>query len=48
MPRSAKVGLAEGGLSERARRRALKIANEADLRIPAPKTMGRTAAWCPG
>ena len=31
--------LAEGGLSERARRRALEIANDADLRIRAPKTM---------
>ena len=31
--------LAEGGLSERARRRALEIANDADLRIQAPKTM---------
>ena len=30
--------IAEGGLSERARRRALEIANEADLRIRAPKT----------
>jgi len=30
--------LAEGGLSERARRRALEIANDADLRIQAPKT----------
>ena len=29
--------LAEGGLSERARRRALEIANDADLRIRAPK-----------
>ena len=29
---------AEGGLSERARRRALEIANDADLRIGAPKT----------
>lgn len=28
---------AQGGLSERARRRALEIANEADLRIRAPK-----------
>src|SRR5215471_4875089 len=28
---------AEGGLSERARRRALEIANDADLRIRAPK-----------
>ena len=35
--------LAEGGLSERARRRALEIANDADLRIRAPKTdPGRT------
>ena len=31
--------LAEGGLSERARRRALEIANDADLRIRAPKTL---------
>lgn len=31
--------LAEGGLSERARRRALEIANDADLRIRAPKAM---------
>jgi hypothetical protein len=30
--------LAEGGLSERARRRAQEIANDADLRIRAPKT----------
>jgi hypothetical protein len=29
--------LAEGGLSERARRRALEIANDADLRIRAPR-----------
>src|ERR1700731_2818767 len=29
---------AYGGLSERARRRALEIANDADLRIGAPKT----------
>ena len=29
--------LAEGGLSERARRRALEITNEADLRIRAPR-----------
>jgi hypothetical protein len=29
---------AEGGLSERARRRALEIANDADLRLRAPKT----------
>src|SRR5881392_3102122 len=28
---------AEGGISERARRRALEIANDADLRIRAPK-----------
>ena len=31
--------LAEGGLAERARRRALEIANDADLRIRAPRTM---------
>ena len=31
--------LAEGGLSERARRRALEIANDADLRVRAPKTV---------
>src|SRR5580692_151155 len=31
--------LAEGGLSERARRRALEIANDADLRIRAPRGM---------
>jgi len=31
--------LAEGGLSERARRRALEIANDADLRIRAPRYM---------
>jgi hypothetical protein len=31
--------IAEGGLSERARRRALEIANDADLRIRAPRTM---------
>jgi len=30
--------LAEGGLSERAHRRALEIANDADLRIMAPRT----------
>src|ERR1700693_2651926 len=30
--------MAEGGLSERARRRALEIDNDADLRIRAPKT----------
>ena len=30
--------LAEGGLSERAHRRALEIANDADLRISAPRT----------
>lgn len=30
--------LAEGGLSERARRRALEIANDADLRVLAPRT----------
>src|ERR1019366_531939 len=32
--------VAEGGLSERARRRALEIANDADLRIRAPKDFG--------
>jgi hypothetical protein len=31
--------LAEGDLSERARRRALEIANDADLRIRAPKNL---------
>jgi hypothetical protein len=31
--------VAEGGLSERARRRALEIADEADLRIRAPRNM---------
>ena len=34
---------AEGGLSERARRRALEIANDADLRIRAPKNFLREA-----
>ena len=34
---------AEGGLSERARRRALEIANDADLRIRAPKNFLRQA-----
>ena len=33
--------LAEGGLSERAKRRALEIANDADLRVRAPKTAFR-------
>jgi hypothetical protein len=32
---------AEGGISERARRRALEIANDADLRIRAPKNFLR-------
>ena len=32
--------VAEGDLSERARRRALEIANDADLRIRAPKDFG--------
>jgi hypothetical protein len=32
--------IAEGDLSERARRRALEIANDADLRIRAPKQVG--------
>ena len=36
--------LAEGGLSERARRRALDIANDADLRIRAPKAKFGTDA----
>src|ERR1022692_1550589 len=36
--------LAEGGLSERARRRALEIANDADLRIRAPRTRFRQDA----
>jgi hypothetical protein len=35
--------LAEGGLSERARRRALEIANDADLRIRAPKAFDASA-----
>jgi hypothetical protein len=35
---------AEGGLSERARRRALEIANDADLRIRAPKHLGGSEA----
>jgi hypothetical protein len=35
---------AEGGLSERARRRALEIANDADLRIRAPKNLGGAVA----
>jgi hypothetical protein len=40
--------LAEGGLSERARRRALEIANDADLRIRAPRTwFGRDATLDP-
>jgi hypothetical protein len=33
--------LAEGGLSERARRQALEIANDTDLRIRAPKHLAR-------
>ena len=36
--------VAEGGLSERARRRALEIANDADLRIRAPKDFGPQGA----
>ncbi len=35
---------AEGGLSERARQRALEIANDADLRIRAPKGFDFDAA----
>lgn len=30
---------AEGGLSERARKRAAELANDADVRVMAPKTM---------
>jgi hypothetical protein len=41
--------LAEGGLSERARRRAMEIANDADLRIRAPRTMfGQDRTLDPG
>ena len=36
--------IAEGDLSERARRRALTIANDADLRIRAPKDFGSPEA----
>lgn len=40
--------LAEGGLSERARRRALEIANDADLRIRAPRArFGQDASTDP-
>ena len=40
--------LAEGGLSERARRRALEIANDADLRIRAPRSrFGQDASLDP-
>ena len=35
--------VAEGGLSERARRRAMEIANDADLRIRAPRTSSTDA-----
>jgi hypothetical protein len=35
---------AEGGLSERARRRALEIANDADLRVTAPRQSLSSAA----
>jgi Protein of unknown function (DUF2924) len=31
---------AEGGLSERARRRAAELADDADVRVMAPRTMG--------
>ena len=31
--------MAEGGLSERARRRAMEVANDADIRIRAPKNL---------
>lgn len=40
--------LAEGDLSERARRRALEIANDADLRIRAPKQSGMQNATAAG
>ena len=40
--------LAEGGLSDRARRRALEIANDADLRVRAPGSrFGQNAALDP-
>ncbi len=40
--------LAEGGLSERARRRALEVANDADLLIRAPRTrFGQDASLDP-
>jgi hypothetical protein len=40
--------LAEGGLSERARHRALEIANDADLRVLAPRArFGQNAAFDP-
>jgi hypothetical protein len=40
--------LAEGGLSERARRRALEIANDSDLRVLAPRTrFGQDATFDP-
>ena len=39
--------LAEGGLSERARCRALEIADDADLRIRAPKTFFRRDTTLP-
>jgi len=38
--------LAEGGLSERARRRALAIANDADLRTNPRNRKSRSAAAC--
>jgi hypothetical protein len=40
--------LAEGGLSERARRIALEIANDADLRMRAPKTTSAGGNGQPG
>ena len=36
-PRLAHPGAAEGGLSERAKKRALELANDADLRLRPPK-----------
>jgi hypothetical protein len=39
--------VAEGGLSERARRRAMEIANDADLRIRAPKSAFQNGEFGP-
>jgi hypothetical protein len=40
--------MAEGGLSERARRRAVELANDADLRIRAPKNTFVDPTGCHG